>query len=105
MLGASLDLPSLSQERLWKRTAACVFAHAAAAAARKGGLRTTKVGEQMRAEAAAALVQVQLFPNCLTFACMRLKPFRRLDTLLMLELVELRTLLLQFLVWKLYVCF
>ncbi|CAL8472359.1 g11902 [Coccomyxa elongata] len=45
------------QERLWKRTAARVFAHAAAAAARKGGLGTTKLGEQMRAEAAAALAQ------------------------------------------------
>ena len=53
----------LSQERLWKRTAGRVFAHAAAAAARKGGLKPTPLGEQMRAEAAAALAQVRMAPT------------------------------------------
>ncbi|KAK9905730.1 hypothetical protein WJX75_005313 [Coccomyxa subellipsoidea] len=45
------------QERLWKRTAARAFAHAAAAAARKGGLKPTPLGDAMRAEAARASAQ------------------------------------------------
>lgn len=46
------------QERLWKRTAARAFAHAAAAAAKKGGLKPTPLGDAMRAEAARASAQV-----------------------------------------------
>ena len=47
------------QERLWKRTAARVFACAAAAAARKGGLRPTPLGEALRQETAKASARVR----------------------------------------------
>jgi hypothetical protein len=50
--------PLTAQERLWKRTAARLFAHAAAAAARKGGLKATPLGNQLRADIAKAIAQV-----------------------------------------------
>ena len=59
------------QERLWKRTAAKVFASAAAAAARKGGLKRTPLGEQLRKDAAQAAARVR-FPDSARLSCVRL---------------------------------
>lgn len=57
----------LQQERLWKRTAARVFAYAAAAVGRKGGLRATPLGNQIRADTITATAQVPHLP-CSTTA-------------------------------------
>ena len=57
------------QERLWKRAAARAMGMAAAAAARKGGLKRTPAGDQMQAEISKATARVCYLAEGAPCAC------------------------------------